>query len=152
MLRQFLDIWQRVDGVALQEDAQDKVQWAWEKDGIFSARSAYAAKFSGLEVAPMAEFTWKSRAPLQRRFFVWLAIRNRCWTSDRLAQRGLPHQSSCPLCGQHDETITHIMIGCAFAREVWGKVCLALGRPDRAPTATESLPDWCIWQEEIGQH
>ena len=44
------------------------------------------------------------------------------------------------------------MIGCVFAREVWSKVCLALGRPDRAPTTTESLPEWCIRQEEIGQH
>ena len=93
-----------------------------------------------------------SRAPLQHRFFVWLAMKNRCWTSDRLARRGLPHQSSCPFCGQHEETTDHIMIGCAFARAVWSKVCLALGRPESAPTATESLPEWCIRQEEIGQH
>ena len=119
---------------------------------MFSMRSAYAAKFAGLEIAPTAEFTWVSRAPLQDRFFVWLAMKNRCWTSDRLARRGLPHQSSCPFCGQHEETIAHIMIGCAFAREVWSKVCLALGQPDSAPTATESLPEWCIRQDEIGQH
>ena len=23
--------------------------------------------------------------------FIWLAIRNRCWTADRLQKRGLPH-------------------------------------------------------------
>ena len=44
------------------------------------------------------------------------------------------------------------MIGCVFAREVWSKVCLALGRPECAPTATESLPEWCIRQDEIGHH
>ena len=52
MLHQFLGLWQRVEDVALHEDAQDKIHWAWEKDGMFSARSAYAAKFAGLEGHP----------------------------------------------------------------------------------------------------
>lgn len=37
MLRQFLGLWQRVEGLALREDAPDKIRWAWEKDGMFSA-------------------------------------------------------------------------------------------------------------------
>lgn len=141
-----------MDRLNIQPTTSDTVYWAWEKDGKFSARSVYAAKFAGLQVTPTAVFTWKFKAPLRKRFFVWLAIKDRCWTSDRLARRGLPHQASCPLCSQHDETMTHIMIGCVFAREVCTKVCLALGQPARTPTTTETLPDWCLQQEDCGKH
>ena len=39
---------------------------------------------------------WKSWAPQHCKFFIWLAINNRCWTGDRLAKRGLPHPAACP--------------------------------------------------------
>jgi hypothetical protein len=34
---------------------------------------------------------WKSWAPRKCKFFRWLAIRNKCWTADRLQRKGLPH-------------------------------------------------------------
>ena len=97
-MAQFLALWQRVAGMQLVEGEEDRTIWSWEQNGIFSAPFAYAANFMGLQRSPTAEFTWKSNAPLHTRFFLWLAIQNRCWTSDRLAKRGLPHQSSCPFC------------------------------------------------------
>ena len=48
------------------------------------------------KVEPTVEFTWKSKAPLRCRFFLWLAMHNRCWISDRLARRGLDHQDGYP--------------------------------------------------------
>lgn len=81
----------------------DSVTWSWETNGQFSVCSAYAAMFAGREVVPTADFTWKYRTPLQSRFFNWLAMRNRCWTSDRLARRGLPHHDTCPFCDQEEE-------------------------------------------------
>ena len=104
------------------------------RNGVYSASSAYAAKFSGREVVPTAAATWENRAPLQCRFFTWLAVRNRCWTSDRLARRGLPHQEVCPLCDQEDETMNHIMLQCAFSRSFWLQICMALGKPEWTPT------------------
>uniref|UniRef100_A0A453F0W5 Reverse transcriptase zinc-binding domain-containing protein n=1 Tax=Aegilops tauschii subsp. strangulata TaxID=200361 RepID=A0A453F0W5_AEGTS len=47
---------------------------------------------------------------------------DRCWTSDRLARRGLQHQDVCPFCDQHDETINHLLVECVLAREVWTRV------------------------------
>lgn len=138
--------------VQLDPTIEDSINWSWEKDGAFSARSAYAAKFAGLELSPTASFTWKPRAPLQCRFFNWLAIRNRCWTSDRLARRGLPHQAACPFCDQHDETMDHLLVTCVFAREIWLWVLTAAGRQAVVATSSETLQSWCIRQEQVQDH
>jgi hypothetical protein len=60
--------------------------------------------------------------------FIWLAIRNRCWTADRLQRRGLPHPDRCPLCDQAvqaEETVQHILTSCVFAK----RFCLAVLQP-----------------------
>lgn len=151
-LQEFLSLWTRLTDVELSEEVEDSMRWAWEKDGKFSARSAYAARFMGLEVSPTAAFTWKSRAPLQCRFFTWLALKDRCWTSDRLARRGLPHQDACPLCDQHEETMDHLMVTCVFAREVWHWISVDTGRPEFQPRDDETLGEWCIRQDLRNEH
>uniref|UniRef100_A0A0A9HM32 Uncharacterized protein n=1 Tax=Arundo donax TaxID=35708 RepID=A0A0A9HM32_ARUDO len=62
---------------------------------------------------------WRTWAPLRCKFFIWLAINNRCWTADRLAKRGLQHPAACPLCDQAGENIQHLLVECVFARQVW---------------------------------
>src|SRR4051812_7849250 len=109
-LHEFLTLWQVVGTwEPAQDDVPDEIKWSREETGRFSVKSAYATGFWGREVIPTAGLTWKSRASLQCRFFTWLAMKDRCWTSDRLAQRGLPHQDACPLCDQEEETINHLM-------------------------------------------
>lgn len=142
-LREYINLWHQVAVIQLDPATPDRLRWAWENKGEFSVRSAYAAKFMGREIIPTAEFTWRSRAPLQCRFFAWLALRNRCWTSDRLARRGLPHQDSCPLCSQGEETISHLLVGCVFSRMVWHEVCQALGMQGWTPTMDSNLNEWC---------
>lgn len=143
LLQEFFTLWNAVAQIEVDPSKRDLIRWAWEKDGVYSARSAYAAKFWGREVEPAAEFTWKSKAPLQCRFFTWLALQNRCWTSDRLARRGLPHQDACPLCDQHEESINHLLLECMFARQIWEKICASLGRPDWTPMINDRLIEWC---------
>src|ERR1041385_6379157 len=63
LIREYLDLWQRFYDVDLLPGVPDNFSWAWERNGSFSVRSAYAAKFWGREVDPMAEFTWTSKAP-----------------------------------------------------------------------------------------
>lgn len=129
-LEEFLRLWTSLAEFELSEGVEDKVQLSWERNGSYSVRSAYAAKFMGRKLSPTAAFTWKSRAPLRCRFFSWLAIRNHYWTSDRLAHRGLPHQDTCPFCNQHDETIQHLLIGCVSARQVWQWCTTLAGRAE----------------------
>ncbi|XP_073363040.1 uncharacterized protein [Aegilops tauschii subsp. strangulata] len=85
-LEEYLWLWTRLADFELAEGVEDNVQWSWEANGLYSARSAYAAKFMGRQRSPTTSFTWKSKALLRCHFFTWLALRNRCWTSDRLAR------------------------------------------------------------------
>jgi hypothetical protein len=62
-----------------------------------------------------------------------LVVHKRCWTTDRLAKRGLPHSEICPLCDQAEETISHLLVGCVFARQVWVSIFQLLGIVQLAP-------------------
>lgn len=142
-LEQFLALWNRVTEVQLRPGIADRVRWAWETSGVFSVRSAYASRFIGREHDLGASFTWHSRAPLRCKFFSWLILKDRVWTSDRLARHGLPHQETCPLCSQEQESIDHLLIACVFARSVWFEVLSALGQEDRSPGPGDRLLHWC---------
>uniref|UniRef100_A0A453RTA7 Reverse transcriptase zinc-binding domain-containing protein n=1 Tax=Aegilops tauschii subsp. strangulata TaxID=200361 RepID=A0A453RTA7_AEGTS len=47
---------------------------------------------------------------------------DRCWTTDRLARRGLQHLVRCPLCDQDLETMHHLILACPFAPQIWYEV------------------------------
>ena len=53
------------------------------------------------------------------KFHLWLLIKNRNWTADRLATRGWPHNDKCMFCDQVLESAAHLTLTCPFAREVW---------------------------------
>lgn len=138
---EFLEVWSLVNQVVL-SDSVDTFRWSWSPNGRYSATSAYAAFFGGREVVPCSEDLWSSRAPMCCRFFVWLVLQNRCWTTDRLAKRGLPHLACCPLCDQEPKTIAHLMLGCVFSRQVWAVILVRWGKSEWIPSQ-DSLPaDW----------
>jgi len=111
-LWEYLDLWDILTEVELQEGNSDKHIWRLSSSGVYTAKSAYDALFEGaISFAPY-ERIWKSWAPPKCRFFMWLAAHNRCWTADRLARRGLTHPDRCLLCDQEEENIQHLLIGC----------------------------------------
>ena len=64
--------------------------------------------FSSIEL-PHWRLIWRPWAPLRVKIFFWLALRDWCWTAERLARHGLPHGSVCPLCDQATETMAHLL-------------------------------------------
>ncbi|WVZ64360.1 LOW QUALITY PROTEIN: hypothetical protein U9M48_013890 [Paspalum notatum var. saurae] len=114
VLTEYLLVWDLVDDTVLQLDVPDKHLWKLTQSGVYSSKSAYSAFFLGSVGLSGWKRIWKGWAPLKCKVFLWLAKNNRCWTSDRLAKRGLPHPSACPFCDQSDETIQHILLGCPF--------------------------------------
>jgi hypothetical protein len=72
---------------------------------------------------------------------MWLAAHKRCWTSDRLAQRGLPHPEHCPLYDQEDETLDHLLVSCVFTRQFWYMILRQVVLHSLAPQPTYLIFD-----------
>ncbi|WVZ50907.1 hypothetical protein U9M48_002113, partial [Paspalum notatum var. saurae] len=136
-LVEFLQLWDVVEEVTLGE-GPDQHLWKFTQSGCYTSKSAYSAFFEGSIKFRPWRLIWKSWAPHQCKFFLWLAKNNRCWTADRLAKRGLPYPDACPLCDQADETLQHILIGCVFSRQIWALILQSLQLADITPTMADS--------------
>jgi hypothetical protein len=75
-------------------------------------------------------------------FHAWLALRNRCWTAERLARRGLPTHALCPLCDSAIETMDHLSLQCPYAIQVWMPACQRLQLGVLPPTPQSTLATW----------
>jgi hypothetical protein len=74
---------------------------------------------------------------------VWLVAYKKCWTADRLAQRGLDHSEKCPLCDQDEETINHLLVSCVFAKQFWFEFLRHANLQGLAPqSGIVSFLDW----------
>ncbi|KAF2595366.1 hypothetical protein F2Q70_00044025 [Brassica cretica] len=76
---------------------------------------------------------WFSQAVLRFSFIVWLAVRNRLSTGERMRAWGV--QQSCVLCGEIDETRDHEFFACPYSFTVWERVANRL-------SGARTDPDW----------
>jgi hypothetical protein len=113
----------------------------------FTSRMAYRAFFFGPTIMPGADQVWNVFAPFKHKFDAWLALRNRCWTADRLAHRGLPTNALCPLCGTDAETLDHLSLQCSFSAVVWATACRLIENAVPTPTAQRTLALW--WPDAV---
>jgi hypothetical protein len=130
-LQQYLLLWDTLGGVLLSQDT-DKHVWMHSSSGQFSLKSCYKAFFMGSISFEPWKRLWKTWAPQKCKFFLWLAIGNKCWTANRLKRRGLQHPIVCVLCDQEQETVQHLLCTCSFARQFWHDILLPLRRCIRA--------------------
>jgi hypothetical protein len=141
-LQQYLLLWDTLGEVRLSRDA-DKHVWMHSSSGMFSSKSCYKAFFMGSISFEPWKRLWKSWAPPKCKFFLWLAIRNKCWAADRLRRRGLQHPVVCVLCDQEQETVQHLLCTCSFARQFWHAILFPLSLGDHIPAVDEiSFADW----------
>lgn len=140
---QYLNLWDILNGVELNENIPDKFIWRLSSSGNYTAKSAYDALFQGAVLFDPYERIWKSWAPPKCKFFMWLVAHNRCWTADRLAKRGLPYPDQCLLCDQQEENIQHLLVGCVFSRDFWFSLLSHFGLASLALQPTDqSFDEW----------
>lgn len=85
VLRELLLLVDALEGVELQPHEEDRHIWRHANSGQFSTKSACTAYFTGAVKFEPWKRLWRAWAPLKCKMILWLAIRNRCWTADRLA-------------------------------------------------------------------
>ena len=76
---------------------------------------------------------WFAQAVPRFSFILWLAIKNRLSTGDRMRVWGL--QQECLLCGEKDETRYHLFFACPYSFMVWVRATGSL-------LGNRITPDW----------
>jgi hypothetical protein len=138
---QFLKLWHELRDMSVSA-GDDVFSWKWTANGQFTSKTAYRAFFFGRTALPGADQVWNAFAPFKVQFHAWLALRNRCWTAERLTRRGLPTHTLCPLCDAVAETMDHLSLQCVFSISVWATTCQQLQYGLLQPTSLSSLATW----------
>jgi len=89
VLYEYVDLWEKLEGVHLQPLVSDRFIWRWTPDGTYSASSAYRSFFLGMSSLLGAKELWKASASPQVKLFFWLAPHCHIWTADRRKRHGL---------------------------------------------------------------
>ncbi|WVZ96580.1 hypothetical protein U9M48_042197 [Paspalum notatum var. saurae] len=142
VIAEYLRVWQRLEGLHLREDVEDRVIWRWSGSGQYCARSAYRALYLGFVPFLGSELIWRSWMPLRVKIFIWLAFRRRHWTANRHRRHGLDARELCWLCDQEPETCDHLLFRCQFARAVWARVLDKVGLHLPRVAGCSGLLDW----------
>lgn len=141
VVEEVLRLGNRLQQFCLSQGEVDSVSWCWETSGHYSAKSAYEAFFTGSIRFPCADAIWKAQASLKYKVFMWLAIRRRCSTADRLRRRGLQNQGVCVFCRLQEETIDHLLVGCAVTAQIWARFIVQTGSLCPVPSGQHTLQD-----------
>lgn len=111
---------------------------------IIAYTFAYRALFIGQSLLPGGkdplEGASAGEGPFQ--FFGYLALHGRCWTSNRLRQRGLRDRDEGTLCAQEVRMLDHLLASFVFRHETWFHVLRHIGLGNLAPTEDLPLVEW----------
>ncbi|XP_030964645.1 uncharacterized protein LOC115985893 [Quercus lobata] len=115
---------------------EDCLIWALTSSGKFTVKSAYRLALEertdhGVQESSNAtcmkkfwSFIWRLRVPNKIRSFTWRACRNILPTKANLFRRKITPDSICEVCGNFEETTSHVLWHCHRAKEVWKEVGL----------------------------
>lgn len=149
---QWLNVWDVIRLIQLAPSQEDCWSWRLESSGRFTSKSAYRAFFQGVPLCASANAIWKTWDPLRCKIFIWLVIRKRIWTADRLARRGLPHNVECVLCGNSPEDTDHLLVGCAVSCILRSKVLDWIGHPMISPSTSNTSEEWWTYSRNGVRH
>jgi hypothetical protein len=99
-LHQYINFGNRLQYVNLRGNVPNKFIWKWSANQQYSASSVYYAFFYSECGLPASKELSKTRALSNCKFFMWLALLERCWTSGCLQWHNLQNSGPCALSAQ----------------------------------------------------
>ena len=78
-------------------------------------------------------------------FILWLAIKERLTTQDKLVKIGLKQGMSCVLCREHIENHDHLFFQCSFSNRIWRVLLAKCGWQCPEPS-WQGVIQWAIQQ------
>lgn len=73
---------------------------------------------------------WFPQATLKYAFTMWVAIKGRLQTADRMQQWNSTINTNCVLCNEASESCIHLFFGCKYSEMVWRKLMEGLMRAE----------------------
>jgi len=144
----FVALWDSVQELQLSNNP-DTIAWRWTADGVYTAKSAYKAQFLGSYSPFRGDYIWQAEAEGKHRFFAWLLVQSKILTADQLQARQWPCNPTRSLCNQEQETASHLLLHCPFARQVWDKMVEWTQNLVAQPNPGLQVMDW--WEKELVQ-
>ena len=102
---------------------QDRTIWAYNRSGVFSAKSV-TMELNKIRAAAHHDAIrgiWRGLVPHRIEVFVWLALLGKINTRGKLASIGIIpiENNTCPLCLHEEETSDHLLLHCSFSSQLW---------------------------------
>ena len=67
----------------------------------------------------LGSWIWKLQTLPRIQMFIWRCMHNSIGVKECLANRGIPLDTSCPLCHNHAESISHALWDCHVVKPLW---------------------------------
>lgn len=98
----------------------DNLAWKFSSKRDFDMRSAYllAINFLGND-SFSGSWIWKLPSLLRIQMFIWKCMQQSIGVKECLANRGIPLETTCPLCHLEAEYIMHALRGCSLVKSIW---------------------------------
>lgn len=117
-------------------EAADRIQWKWDKSGVYSVKSIYRVLSEGGRIKCTFRETWTCKIPPSVKIFAYLVLCEKLLTRDTL-RRGMNMQLDCVLCDNCPvESILHLLYLCLYAVTVWFEVSRITGITLMTPALT----------------
>ncbi|XP_048611581.1 uncharacterized protein LOC106393637 [Brassica napus] len=138
--RHYQELYGRIQQECVPQDeyGSDVALWKHSEDNYkpyFSSPNTWDQIRESKAKVSWSKSAWFTQGVPRYSFIVWLAVKNRLSTGDRM--RAWAIQQSCLFCGERDETREHLFFACPYTYIVWNKLagCLCNGSTD---------PDWAL--------
>jgi hypothetical protein len=82
---------------------------------------------------------WQSRVPYKVAFFTWLVAQGKILTIDNLRHRRIWVLDWCFMCKRAGESVSHLMLHCEYAQELWSMIFCMFGISWVMPQTTYAL-------------
>ena len=110
--------------IQLYGSKEDTLIWKATKNGEFSATKTYelAKPKDNHECTFLGKWVWEIDTMPKIAHFLWLCHNNNVHAREVIAARGVQCDTTCPLCRNGTESISHLLRECLFAIEFWRKI------------------------------
>ena len=98
----------------------DKLAWKFSSKRDFDMRSAYLLAINSLGIDSLSgSWIWKLPSLPKIQMFIWKCMQQSIGVKECVANRGIPLDTTYPLCHLEAESIMHALRDCRLVKSIW---------------------------------